>query len=241
MKKRVLYSLLTSLAVFSTAAYAEDAPTSALTTKGYVDSGLKYVYDSIKDEVTDVQGDITNLQTALSDGNGGLVDVSDLKDTIGTAGVGNTPGTGLIGDIEDLQDAIGTAGNGNTPGTGLTGDVEALQDTVGDSTGGLVKDVADLQDTIGNDAMGTTATTVTGAIGELKGAIDGLEAASQEYIEGTGIDISQNAQGKNVVSLDLGTTQNNTTYIFKTDANGVGTWQAMEVEDSWNPGFLTNP
>lgn len=229
MKKSVLYSLVTSLAVFSTAAYADptapvtDASSSALTTKGYVDSGLKYVYDAIHGDVTNVQGDITNLQTALSDGNGGLIDVGDLKDAVGTAGSGNTPGTGLTGAVEELQDAIGEASDGSGPGTGLTGAVESLQTQVG------------------NDAMGTTATTVTGAIGELKDAIDDLEEASQEYVEGTGIDITPNAQGKNVVSLDLGTTQNNTTYVFKTDANGDGSWQALEVEDTWNPGFLTTP
>ncbi len=237
MKKRVLYSLLTSLAVFSTAAYAEDAPTSALTTKGYVDSGLKYVYDSIKDEVTDVQGDITNLQTALSDGNGGLIDVSDLQDTIGTATNGNTPGTGLIGDIEDLQDAVGTAGNGNTPGTGLTGDIEALQDTIGTAGSGntpgtgLTGDIEALQDTIGD------------ANGGLVKRVNDLESSSNVYTAGDGIAVTAGAnQGDPAtISLDLGTTAANTTYVYKTDANGDGSWQALEVEDSWDHGFLTNP
>lgn len=193
MKKKLLYSLIASMSMISIGAYAapgDDASTSALTTKGYVDAGLKYVYD-----------------VASGTSNGA---VQNLQNAVGTASVGNTPGTGLIGDVEELQEAVGTAGQGEQPGTGLTGRVESLEDAVGDASSGLVKRVNE------------------------------LEAASQEYIEGTGIDISQNAQGKNVVSLDLGTTQNNTTYVFKTDANGNGTWQAMEVEDSWNPTAFEN-
>ena len=192
MKKSVLYSLIASISMVSAGAYADpDASNSALTTKGYVDTGLKYVYDVATGASN---GTVKNLQN----------DVTNLQNAIGTAGVGNTPGTGLTGDVEALQDAL-------DDGTGNLIDVSTLKDTVGDANGGLVKRVNE------------------------------LEAASQEYIEGTGIDISQDAQGKNVVSLDLGTTQNNTTYVFKTDTNGNGTWQAMEVEDSWNPGFLTTP
>lgn len=225
MKKGVLYSLLTSLAVFSTAAYAEDASTSALTTKGYVDSGLKYVYDSIKGEVTDVQGDITNLQTALSDGNGGLVDVSDLKDTIGTAGVGNTPGTGLIGDIEALQDTIGDANGGLVKDVAdNTSDISALETKVGDNTSGLVKDVADLKTTVGDSTAG------------LVKRVNDLESSSNVYTAGDGIAVTAGAnQGDPAtISLDLGTTTANTTYVYKTDANGDGSWQAMEVETTWS-------
>ena len=203
MKKKLLYSLIASMSMVSIGAYAEDASSSALTTKGYVDAGLKYVYDSIQSDVGDIQGDITNLQN-----------------TVGAPASGGNAPTGLAGDVAGLQDAIGTAGVGNTPGTGLTGDVEALQDALDDGNGNLI-DVSQLKDTVGDDSSG------------LVKRVNELEAASQEYIEGTGIDISQNAQGKNVVSLDLGTTQNNTTYVFKTDANGNGTWQAMEVESTW--------
>lgn len=219
MNKRVLYGLMASVSMFSIAAYADPAPVadasnSALTTKGYVDTGLKYVYDSIQGDVNNVQGDITNLQTALSDGNGGLVDVSDLKDAIGTAGAGNTPGTGLIGDVEALQDTIGDANGGLVKDVAdNTSDISALETTVGDNTGGLVKRVND------------------------------LENSSIVYTAGDGIAVTAGAnQGDPAtISLDLGTTSASTTYVYKTDANGVGTWQAMEVEDSWNPGFLTNP
>jgi len=156
MKKSVLYTLMASISMVSAgAAYADDpvsqtdATAAALTTKGYVDAGLQYVYKAAKD------------------------------------------------------------------------DAKAISDKVG------------------NAAMGTTAETVTGAISELNQAIKDIENG-QEYTAGTGIDVSKTQDGKNVVGLDLGETENNTTYVFKTDANGVGSWQAVEVEDSWNPGFL-NP
>ena len=154
MKKSVLYTLMASISMVSVgAAYADDpvsqtdATAAALTTKGYVDKGLEYVYKAAKN------------------------------------------------------------------------DAKAISDKVG------------------NAAMGTTAEPVTGAISELNLAIKGIENG-QEYTAGTGINVSKTQDGKNVVSLDLGETENNTTYVFKTDANGVGSWQTVEVEDSWNPGFL---
>lgn len=237
MNKRVLYGLMASVSMFSIAAYADPAPVadasnSALTTKGYVDTGLKYVYDSIQGDVNNVQGDITNLQNALSDGNGGLIDVGDLQDAIGTAGVGNTPGTGLIGDVEALQDTIGDANGGLVKDVAdNTSDISALETTVGDNTGGLVKDVADLKTTVGDNTGG------------LVKRVNDLENSSIVYTAGDGIAVTAGAnQGDPAtISLDLGTTSASTTYVYKTDANGVGTWQAMEVEDSWNPGFLTNP
>lgn len=154
MKKSVLWTLMASISAVSVgAAYADDpvsqpdATAAALTTKGYVDAGLQYVYKSAKD------------------------------------------------------------------------DTKAISDKVGDTT------------------MGTKAPTITGAISELNQAIKGIENA-QEYTAGTGINVSETQDGKNVVGLDLGDTENNATYVFKTDANGVGSWQAVEVEDSWDSGFL---
>lgn len=175
MKKKLLYGLIASISMLSVGAYADpvdtpaanaDVSDSAFTTKGYVDTGLKYVYKvatgAENGAVKTLQQTVGGMQTALSDGNGGLIDVGDLSDKIG------------------------------------------------------------------NETMGTTAQTVTGAIKELKGAI-----ADQDYTGGTGIDVSGNKVG-----LDIDSPQNNTTYVFKTDANGHGTWQPLEVENEWNPNFL---
>lgn len=98
-------------------------------------------------------------------------------------------------------------------------------------------DAKAISDKVGNAAMGTTAETVTGAISELNQAIKDIENG-QEYTEGTGIEITKAQDGKNVVGLNLGETENNATYVFKTDEKGVGSWQAVEVEDSWDSGFL---
>lgn len=197
MKKSVLYSLMASVSMFSIGAYAEDASTSALTTKGYVDTGLKYVYDAIKGDVTDVQGDITNLQTALSDGNGGLVDVGDLANT-----------------VDDNTTAI-----------------DALETAVGNDSAGLVKDVADLKTTVGDNTAG------------LVKRVNDLETSSIVYTAGDGIKVTpgETSSDPSTIELNINNAQNNTTYVYKTDNSGNGTWQAMEVEDSWNPGFLTNP
>ena len=101
MKKNVLYGLSAVVLMFSGSAYANpvsDDNNTALTTKGYVDAGLKYVYDSIKGEVTDVEGDIVDLQT----------DVSTLQNKIGNSSMGtNDPTvTGAIGEIESRVDAV---------------------------------------------------------------------------------------------------------------------------------------
>lgn len=214
MKKSVLYSLMASVSMFSIGAYAEDASTSALTTKGYVDTGLKYVYDSIKGDVTNVQGNITDIQNALSDGNGGLVDVGDLANTVGTAGSQGNPGTGLIGNVEALQDTVGDLNSGLVKAVSdNTSDISALETTVGDANGGLVKRVND------------------------------LETSSIVYTAGDGIKVTPGATSSDpsTIELNINNAQNNTTYVYKTDNSGNGTWQAMEVEDSWNPGFLTTP
>lgn len=197
MKKSVLYSLMASVSMFSIGAYAEDASTSALTTKGYVDTGLKYVYDSIKGDVTNVQGNITDIQNALSDGNGGLVDVGDLADT-----------------VDDNATAIG-----------------ALETAVGNNSAGLVKDVADLKTTVGDNSAG------------LVKRVNDLETSSIVYTAGDGIKVTPGATSSDpsTIELNINNAQNNTTYVYKTNGSGVGSWQAMEVEDSWNPGFLTTP
>ena len=186
MKRNFLCGLIASVSMISIGAYADpvpDASSAALTTKGYVDDGLKYVY---------------KVASGISDGA-----VKSLQNIVGAPASGESPATGLVG-------AIGTAGSGNTPGTGLTGDVEALQKTVGNETSGLVKRVADLENSNG-------------------------------YTAGTGVKVTPGTgDNPSTIGLDV-TTSANTTYVFKTDANGAGTWQAMEVESTWDPTFLTIP
>lgn len=197
MKKKLLYSLIASMSMISIGAYAapgDDASTSALTTKGYVDAGLKYVYD-----------------VAEGTENG---TVKTLKNTVGNAVLGTSAQT-VTGAINELNTTINGDGVNSD---GLVGDVADLSD-----------DVADLQDALG-DGNGNLIDVST-----LKETVDGLSANSAIDGANTGVRISDKK-----IQLDVGNASN-TTYVYKTDSNGNGTWQAMEVEDSWNPGFLTTP
>ena len=192
MKKKILYGLVASISMATAGAYATDASDNAVTTKGYVDAGLKYVY---------------KVANGISDGA-----VKTLQTAVGTTSNGNTPGTGLAGAVETLQGTIGAKGTGGAAGTGLAGDVQSLEQTIGDANSGLVQKV------------------------------NSLEAASKTYTAGDGIKVTPGANegDPSTIGLDV-TTSANTTYVFKTDANGNGTWQALEVESTWDPNFLTTP
>lgn len=182
MKKKILYGLVASLSMVSAGAYATDASENAVTTKGYVDAGLKYVYKVANGTEN---GAVKNINEALSDGNGGLINVGDLKVK------------------------IGAKGTGGAEGTGLAGDVQSLEKTIGDENSGLVKKV------------------------------NTLAASSKTYDAGDGIKVTAGANEGDpaTIGLDVNTSAN-TTYVFKTDANGTGTWQALEVEDDWDEAFL---
>jgi len=114
------------------------------------------------------------------------------------------------------------------------GAVKSLQNIVGapangsDPATGLVGDVEALQKTVGNETSG------------LVKRVTDLEN-SNGYTAGTGIKVTPGTgDNPSTIGLDV-TTSANTTYVFKTDANGAGTWSEMEVADTWDPTFLTTP
>lgn len=191
MKKSFLYGLIASVSMVSFQAYADpvpDATSSALTTKGYVDAGLKYVYD-----------------VAEGTENG---TVKTLKNTIGNTAMGTSANT-VTGAINELNTTIN--GDGTTS-DGLVGDVANLQEALDDGTGNLVD------------------------VGALKQTVDGLSQNSAIDGANNGVRISNKK-----IQLDVGNT-GNTTYVYKTNELGTGgSWEALEVEDSWDPGFLTTP
>ena len=153
--------------------------------------------------------------------------VKTLQATVGSATNGNTAGTGLIGRIEGLESAVG---DGTT--TGLIKDVNDLKETVGDgTTTGLAKDVADLQETIGDTTSG------------LVKKVNDLAASSNVYEAGAGLKVTPGAteNDPSTISVKLPDgAQNGENYVFQANSNG-GTWTKMEVADTWDPGFLTNP
>ena len=68
--------------------------------------------------------------------------------------------------------------------------------------------------------------------------VNSLEIAGQTYNAGTGLGLTPGATADSpaTIGLDVATSAN-TTYIFKTDADGNGTWQALKVQNNWDPEF----
>ena len=81
-----------------------------------------------------------------------------------------------------------------------------------------------------NKDSGLTADTIQGAIDELAGEIDNLPAGTT-YEGGVGIAVDNNNHTVGLKGLTGAT--DNKTYVFKN-----GSWQELEVEDEWKPGFL---
>lgn len=189
MKKTLSGSLAVLAMMATSAAFA--TPDNRLTTKDYVDDGLRYLYQRYEP----VKTDVSSLKTTVGDSTGGLVKrVTDLENNSSVGAV-----TQLQSDVSDLETLVGTQGDGTqqNPSTGLVADVEDLQDTVGDSTGGLVKDVEDLKDTVGDSTDGL-----------VKDVAD-LKDIAKEYVGGTGITITDGTganAGKKVISADVVTT-----------------------------------
>ena len=232
MKKVMLTGLMgTMLAV---PAFATD--TSTVTTKNYVDDGLRAVYKASK----------TYTDTAL----GTLpTDVASLKTTVNGDGTAANPGLNKIvnGDGTNLGLNEIVKGNGTTT-TGLVGDIAALDTQInGDgTTTGLAGDVAALQQTVGDE---TTA-------GTLAYKVNQLESSSTVYTAGNGINID--TANDNTISVKAGeglavdsTTKNITIdglattktsgntdkmYVYK---NGALT--EMPVVDTWDTSFDFDP
>ena len=80
-----------------------------------------------------------------------------------------------------------------------------------------------------NTDSGLTADTIQGAIDELAGEIDNLPAATT-YEGGVGIAVENGKVGLKGVTASAAA---NKTFVFKD-----GSWQELEVEDEWKPGFL---
>jgi hypothetical protein len=212
MKKVMLTGLMgTMLAV---PAFATD--TSTVTTKNYVDDGLRAVYKASK----------TYTNTAL----GTLpTDVANLKTTVNGDGTAANPGLNKIvnGDGTNLGLNEIVKGNGTTT-TGLVGDIAALQQTVGDATtaGTLAYKVNQLE---------SSSTVYTAGNGiNIDTAND--NTISVKAGEGLAVDSTT----KNITIDGLATTKasGNTDkmYVYK---NGALT--EMPVVDTWDTDFDFEP
>lgn len=127
--KKVMFSGVMALLVGTSAAVADDSTT--LTTKNYVDSGLRAVYniakpaaDAIGNASSGLIKDVNDLKDAVGDSTDGLVkDVADLQDTIGDST------DGLVKDVADLQDTVGNTALTTTADT-VTGAINELKTTI---------------------------------------------------------------------------------------------------------------
>lgn len=257
MKKIVLSGFMASMLMLPVAALADGETTGSstpLTTKNYVDDGLRAVYKASK----------TYTNTAL----GTLpTDVANLKTTINGDGTAANPGLDKIingdGTNLGLNDII--KGDGTTANPGLINDVAAL-DTQINGTNGLADDIAALDTQInGNgtttglaDDVDTLKNTIGDATteGTLAYKVEQLQSSSTVYKAGNGINIDTtndntisvkageglavDSTTKNITIDGLATTKatGNTTkmYVYKN-----GTLSEMPVQDTWDTSFDFDP
>ena len=101
--KRIVYGSIAVIALMATSGAMAAVSNDSLTTKGYVDAGLKYVHDEIVAVDTAVNGNGTTPGLAeIVNGNG--TTTTGLVGAVGTAGDGTAgSGTGLTGRVEDLE------------------------------------------------------------------------------------------------------------------------------------------
>jgi len=211
---------------------------NSLTTKGYVDSGLRAVYQVAK----------------------------DAENAIGTASNGENTGTGLIGRIENLESAAGTNGSlqqligatsdGVNPGSGILGDIETLQNQVAGKqnalsaqqlnavnsgiTSGLVTQIGTNADNISGlqSAVGTASSETTSGTG-LTGRIESLESdvlslQTGAVSAGTGIAVSGNTISVAGLNNTTGANAGNV-YVYK---NGALT--ELPMATTWSDSVLTS-
>ena len=125
MKKIAISSIVLSMFAGAGSAFA-DVTVNSLTTKNYVDEGLKAVNNKAKTA-------ISTAESALTAAGAAEQKATNALSLIGAASTENTEATGLIGDIESLDADY----------TNLSNTVNGLSQTVGDANSGLVKGVAD--------------------------------------------------------------------------------------------------
>ncbi len=131
--KKLLFGAALSVWMLTPCAFAADDNADAkLTTRGYVDSGLSFVYQ----KAAAAQGDVDSLKTV-----------------VGAAADGQNAATGLVGKVAGLETVVGASSS-----EGLRGAVGTLQNDVTD----LKTDVSTLQAASKTYTGGTGITVTAG-------------------------------------------------------------------------------
>jgi len=155
MKKIAITGFMASIMMASGAAMAD---ITSLTTKGYVDDGLRAVYSVAKgaaDDVADLETEVSVHDSAISTLQSNLTTEAGARESADSA----------------INAKIGSTSIG-VEGTTITGAIKTLQDTVG----GLD----------GTEYTGTNGVTVSGHSVELALPENPVAGASYVYKPGTG-------------------------------------------------------
>lgn len=198
--KKILTSgiVLSVLAGIGSASAAISNP-EQLTTKGYVDSGIKWVYD----QITESNGDLSALTQRVS--------TNETNIGNNATNISNNASA-----ISGIQSYIGTQTAGKESADSLTVRVEGLED-----------DLGTLDNFVGDADMGTTAGTVTGAIGELNTRITNVQSGAV-YTQGEGVVIDSN-RVVSVKGANATTGADGKMYVFKNNQ-----LSEMPVATEWN-------
>lgn len=204
---------------------------ATLTTKNYVDSGLRAVYQKAQSAETKAAAAqtaaennaaaITNIQNKLGDGetSGLIKDVADLQSAVADV---DYSGKADKADLEALSETV----------AGHTTSITNLQDNKADKTAldtlsGTVAGKADAS------TVNTLSETVAGkadqtALDALQQQVNGIDTTA--YTGTNGVAIDANHQ----VGLNVNATAGNM-YVYT--SNG---WEPLPVEDTWDASILTS-
>lgn len=137
MKKTALTGVLATMLMTTGAAFANEPEVtlSTLTTKNYVDSGLRFVYQAAQDAATSAAtnaGNISSLQTTV---NGQGSTITGIQNTIGST---ETSGT-MLYNINQLQTKVSAL-----EGAGFGADITALEESVAANSASIASNAEDI-------------------------------------------------------------------------------------------------
>ena len=152
--------------------------------------------DDWEDRIESVENTVAGYDASVAQA------VSDSASALATANECTLQVDSLDGRVTTVESSVSTFDGRLTTAEGdidgAEADIDALELVIGDSNSGLVKDVADLQTQNGDTVLSTTAQTITGAVNELDGRIDGVDtfnssASTSLLTKGLTIDFKRKA------------------------------------------------
>lgn len=228
MKKIAFSGLMTSLFVMTGAAFADESAT-ALTTKNYVDSGLRAVYQkasAAESAASANTSSITALQSAVNQH-------AELIDGL-TSAIGDGE-SGLVADVAGLQSAmsaIESAGYLTLDDIAGKADQSAL-DALSSTVSGLSSAVSGKADQSAVDALSANVSGLETAVAgkASQSALDALQsqinALDTTYTGTNGVLVSGQNVGLNV------TAETGKMYVYTSSG-----WDEIPVENTWDSSVL---